>query len=448
MPGKLIGGKQPPWVYIAGISPESSDYAELERGLLRLFTRVEYSSGMGVGVHAGEFDAAIVFGEPPWSLADHLCVVQFGGPLATQRATIKAEDGNTTNAWALDWTTATKARQFTIPEKVVNEGLAPLIESTLIRDDASTYQRIHWDTVIGDPWDPLPELDLDAFARDSAGQVLAARMPRSSRPDSGELWSLPGSLEIEAALEWIAAAVRSWGDAGRAPFLSTPAWHDKSEWRTYEEDLAAASLLQRTSEIDAIKVKLEAELEELAARQDAARQHAEVHERRLLRAQSDELAEEVARILRSLGFDVIDADELPEHSEGRKQEDLRVSDGSWVAVAEVKGYARNNAKARDLLQVGKAARVFAVRQGRAPDAQWYVINQSFETSPDARPVPLASAPEELELFAADSGLVIDTRDLFRLQKAVQAGLLSPEDARRVLRDARGVLHYPPKVERT
>ena len=48
MRGKLIGGKQPPWVFVTGIDPDSSTYADLKQGLLRYFTRVEHSTAVGL----------------------------------------------------------------------------------------------------------------------------------------------------------------------------------------------------------------------------------------------------------------------------------------------------------------------------------------------------------------------------------------------------------------
>jgi hypothetical protein len=356
---------------VAGVDADSSIFTDLKQRLLQYFARVEHCLPFGDGVHQAEFDAAIVFGKSPWFLANHLCVVQFGGPLAAEGQSIEidVDDKKTVVSWSLDWTPATRAHQFSIPEEIISEGLASLVETTLIRPDEPKYKHISWRNIQGDPWQSSPQLAVDPFALDSAGQVLGARLPRSSKPDAGELWSLPESLTTDLAMEWIAAAVRSWGASGRAPFLTDHGWHEDPLWRTQEEELVAASLAQRTKEIEAVKAKLDIELEELASQQRDARQHADSHGRRLLTAQSDELVQEVASALSCLGFDVIDSDALPEHAKGRKQEDLRVSDGDWIAVAEVKGYARSNAKARDLLQLGKAVRVFAVNQGREPDAQ-------------------------------------------------------------------------------
>jgi hypothetical protein len=446
--GKLIGAKQPPWIVVTGVESGSSLEAELVRCLSQYFTRVHFTTDDDVyKLHYGEFDAALVVGSPPslpQGLPDHLCVLQFGGtPAVAMRSTDDELDGKPVkNLWALRWSSGATARQFSIPDNLVGEGwLSALIEASLIPNEGADYPHLTWNFYSGVPNAVDPEFGLRPLALDSAGQVLGARVAHGSGPNAGELWCLPTDALVKAA-EWIGAAVRHWRAAGRDAFQALASWRDDPAWRTHGEDVATAAVVQRASEIEVIKAQLAEELETLAAQLQAAREDADTHERRLLTAQSEELVEEVARTLRYLGFTVVDADGLPEHSQGRKQEDLRVSDGDWVAVAEVKGYARSNAKARDLLQLGKAARVFAVHEKREPDAQWYFVNQSFETSPNDRAAPLASAREELEIFAADSGLVIDTRDLFRLHKAVEAGVVSKDRARQALRDATGVFHVP------
>jgi hypothetical protein len=52
--------------------------------------------------------------------------------------------------------------------------------------------------------------------------------------------------------------------------------------------------------------------------------------------------------------------------------------------------------------------------GQFPSAQWYIVNQFIERDPGTRPRPLASNTAEASEFAADSGLVVDTIDLFTL----------------------------------
>lgn len=127
---------------------------------------------------------------------------------------------------------------------------------------------------------------------------------------------------------------------------------------------------------------------------------------------------------------------------GQKREDLLVQDASWVSVTEVKGYEKGNAKQNDLLQLGSAVESYLLRTSRAPDARWYVVNQNFRTPAGLRQQPLAGAGDTVAKFTAQNGLVIDTRDLFRLTRAVASGEVDAAEARRQLRDARGVFDYP------
>jgi hypothetical protein len=92
------------------------------------------------------------------------------------------------------------------------------------------------------------------------------------------------------------------------------------------------------------------------------------------------------------------------------------------------------------LQVAKAVETFILREGRAPDARWYVVNQSYLTPPSQRQPPLRGSPD-VESFAVMGGLVIDTRDLFRLREAVRARELTAEAARESLRSTKGVYSY-------
>jgi len=77
-----------------------------------------------------------------------------------------------------------------------------------------------------------------------------------------------------------------------------------------------------------------------------------------------------------------------------------------------------------------------------PDAQWYIVNQFRDRDPGTRPEILRGQDADVDAFADDDGLVIDTRTLFRLRKDVAEGSLAAEEARATLRAARGRLVYP------
>lgn len=51
--------------------------------------------------------------------------------------------------------------------------------------------------------------------------------------------------------------------------------------------------------------------------------------------------------------------------------------------------------------------------------------------------------DTVQTLEDNNGLVIDTRDLYRLALAVQASTITPEAARTVLLQQRGIASYPP-----
>lgn len=119
-----------------------------------------------------------------------------------------------------------------------------------------------------------------------------------------------------------------------------------------------------------------------------------------------------------------------------------MTDGNWTALVEVKGYV-GAAKSNDLNQVTRAAVAFAMTERRAPDALWYVPNPERNTDPGQRAVALAGREDDLTAFAENhDGCLIDTRELFRLRQDMATGQMSAEDARAVLKSARGRLTLP------
>lgn len=174
---------------------------------------------------------------------------------------------------------------------------------------------------------------------------------------------------------------------------------------------------------------------ELARSGDDARQHGD-EARILLEGSGTLLVHAVSDALEDLGFAVIDGDELPEHK-GAKREDLRVNDGEWTCLVEVKGYA-SAAKSSDIIQATSVVPSYVRTQGKAPDAIWYVVNAYKDTDPDERPRALEAREDDVSAFGdSHHGCVIDTRDLFRLWQSVRLDQVSKEQARALLQSAKG-----------
>lgn len=271
------------------------------------------------------------------------------------------------------------------------------------------------------------------------GQTLAALIEEegdsfAAEPMSSLIW-LPAGARTHLSA-WFGAAIALWRVQAPERFPVNADWEAEMRWSSPAE-IAARDLLtvfedeegQRLARAETARQGLRAELEQ--ATQGGAEARA------ILTGDGDELVEAVGRALSRLGFEVVNADALPENRSAKK-EDLQVRLGSWVALAEVKGYTRG-AKSNDLLQVLKAAMTFAVRTSREPDALWYIVNAHRRTDPAVRPIPLESDPDHVS--SIENGCVIDTRELFRLWQAVELGLISKEDGRTQLQSAHGLYRF-------
>lgn len=110
---------------------------------------------------------------------------------------------------------------------------------------------------------------------------------------------------------------------------------------------------------------------------------------------------------------------LRSSSDGR--EDLRLGhldEGGeeWNAIVEVRGYARSAGNTADLLRLARFAELYEKETGKPPDKRIYIVNGQLELLPSQRQKPLASAPDDLEIFSDSDGILIWSIDLFRVLK--------------------------------
>lgn len=277
----------------------------------------------------------------------------------------------------------------------------------------------------------------DVWVRDADDHPIAGAFPRFSESDgAGECWILPFLPDDPS--RWLRAAISRWRDITPDRFSSLPAWTEDERWLTPLEmklrgDLAAL-------EAHRLEVMLELDKQQEAARStlSQAAEGVGTDRRRLLSTQGDELVTAVAQSLSLLGFEVSDSDSQVAPGQGRT-EDLQLRDPDapeWTNITEVKGYA-GGGKTRDLLELARYADIYRLRHGDQPASRWYVVNQFMKQDPGSRPVLMAGADEDLEVFAESGGLAIDTRDLFDLVKRAELGQLNAAEARRELRAASG-----------
>ncbi len=285
--------------------------------------------------------------------------------------------------------------------------------------------------------DPPGALAVDSFVplvTDADGNAYAAiyQPIQAAR----EVIYLPDDLA--PSRQWVTLALERWAEEDPEAFPVVADWTHRPEWMTSGE-LAAFATVQRTAQELAIETeRLEQALRDARLALDEQRLQSENGQRLLLTGTGDDLVDCVADVLRQLGFDVEDRDETGAR---HKLEDLRVRDGRWTAIGEVKGYSAGGST-KDLLSLGRFSRAYEREVGSPPDAQWYIVNQFRKQDPDLRKLLLRGQDEDVDEFAKDGGLVIDTRALFRISSDHSTGRIDDTAAREMLKSARGRLEYP------
>lgn len=284
------------------------------------------------------------------------------------------------------------------------------------------------------PGTPEGAPEMHPFMGSTPPTVLAGWYLRS---EYSEGWVLPS--DIRRPWDWVAAAIQHWALTYRQ-FPLVGGWWNQSAWQTKAE----ADSSQRTADLKArliaITTQLEGEIATAQAQVEEAARDASGGRRRLLTHKGDPLKQAVAEALEALGYTVTDRDKEEPLDPGGKVEDLGVADrddSTTDPLTEVKGYD-NGAKASDLADIGRHL-TRAVRIGRSPTAIWWVINHWRKRPPDDRGPVLAGEEAMIARHASDQSplVLIDTRDLFRVLRAVEEGQVSAETVRESLRAARG-----------
>jgi len=321
-------------------------------------------------------------------------------------------------------------------DRLVREVLAPGFEENWASSLALTVHCVGGP--LGSRVEPHPLSYLDPIARSSDGHVIAGRFRMKS--ESGEVtegWILPGW--IKQPTDWATAAWEIWHGLDHKHFPLPPTRGRSEEWRTPEETRLYEQVADLEERVKKFTSTVEKRLEPLRAHLDAERAKGDAGPRRLITGKDDPLVDAVFEVLTDLGFDVENMDKI--HPKGDRREDLRIRFGDYEAIAEVKGTVRGASSSR-LLQLGNHATRYAVETQRAPSGRWYIVNPQIDRDPADREEPLCSKPEEVTVFGEGPGIVLWTLDLFKLWRRVVSGQISPENARRLLMDARGRFRLP------
>ena len=286
--------------------------------------------------------------------------------------------------------------------------------------------------VLHSQFGPTPTA-VQPFLKTTEGYAIAGRFER--RGGAAECWSLPSGAD---SVEWTRVMLDFLSDRDPVHFPRAADWTLDQRWWTETERASQDRLRAVSEEQDAAIATAERLVGEAGEAAAQATRQAIIGERRMLTGQGDDLVETVIQALESFGFFVEARDE--EAAEGDKLEDLRVRDPDapdWVSIAEVRGY-RKGAVLADLNRLHARYRLrFTQESGHEPDAMWYIAHHSFASDPAGRHPALGSHPAEVDLFAEDGGLIIESQYLYDLWMQVRAGEVAPEEARRRLRQATG-----------
>lgn len=338
--------------------------------------------------------------------------------------------GSTVRTYTNMTTQHRPARDFDITADTRDLGLVGLVERSCKPADRSKYTGFRTPVYPERKTRPLLQESLESPL------ALAAILEHHTIEDAvidSAIW-LP-DIARSAFRDWVLFAFEYWraGDPDRFPVSAE--WMKEDRWSSIQEK-AVREEIAEFERIEAGRLQaIEQERQALTATLDSAEVDGAVW-RAILTKTGDELVAAVGATFEFLGFSVQDADDLLENK-AAKREDLRVSEGDWTALVEVKGYG-GAAKSNDLGQVTRAAVIYAMNERKEPDALWYVPNPERGTAPSSRGVALAGREDDLNAFADNHhGSLIDTRDLFALRQRVANRTTSPEDAREELKSAAG-----------
>jgi len=237
----------------------------------------------------------------------------------------------------------------------------------------------------------------------------------------GVAW-LPHHIFSQVA--WVELIAADWAQSDRESFPAFGDWRKRADWMVPQEEQLVARIKALEDEKSDTIARIDQEIGCLSTKLAEVTLATDKGRRRLLTAQGDELVEEVVAVFREFRFKVQLVDKSLDPSLPRR-EDLRLQDPSgedddWEAIVEVRGYKRSAGTTADLLRLARFADLYRNEKGRLPDKRLYVVNGQLELQPPSqRQEPLASASEDIEIFAENNGAVISTIDLFRAAKVLK-----------------------------
>jgi hypothetical protein len=427
---RIIGAKPRPRVLLVGFAEDENQ----TRRMLELFPTVRLVAGMG-DVQGDEWDM-VIQREGSLSLQDHMYGIGVG---CSDYPTIVRSGDNRLRYFRFGYVgKGTIATEFRL-----NESLPGELFSLVTRQLGRLAQSREFN----------PELSMSFFSEQPGVEpgdevvylvwtaepsILAALV---NRRNGKSYLALPEG--VTDVTSWARVMVSIWHRRDSTVFPSDPSWEGSPDWMSQDELAALRNLEEAESARQAKLDELDAIVEQNREALATARDEAMKGEQLLLRGGGDELVSQVIRSLERMGFIVQNRDDVNPPND--RLEDLWVTDDddpSWIALVEVRSYAKG-AQVSDLLRLsGRFANRFLQGQQRLPSRLWYVVNHFTNEDPSGRPQPLDTNPREVETFASDGGLVIGTKSLFLLVREIETGAVNESDARARLREHTGVFDYP------
>lgn len=249
---------------------------------------------------------------------------------------------------------------------------------------------------------------MDSFAVGPQGIILAGTL---NAPKRGEVWFVPS--EVSTLGPWIHAAFASWRRREPKKFPGVPDWWASPEWYSAAESAIALRIAEESEAFERAKAKFEAICTQLESELDTAREEAAAGSRQLLRGQDDALQDAVRDALEDLGFAVRDMD--LEWEDKERREDFRITDPDdpqWLVLGDATGVSGNAKGGKmGILQGYVTKYVFDEKPETIP-GMWYLLNREIEKDPNVRSTILRA--DEIEPFAAQQGLILDTTALYVL----------------------------------
>jgi hypothetical protein len=338
------------------------------------------------------------------------------------------------------------ATEYVSGDNISDKKLFDLVTKTLIPKykDEKQHDTIHSLKKVSSLYRPYSD-EWASLVGDKDGKIFSGAAIRDQKTGS-EHWHLHYAVSDEELNQWLDYLIPHWASINPESFRKDSDWAKNPEWQLQDE-------IKLVKEIGLSDIEFEKQ------RKDYEKKHAELEAkllktnavidnsvRRLLNDQGDNLKDEVLSTLSYLGFKMTDVDKEKEAKENKsdKLEDLRAEsdneDTRWLALIEVRGYSKG-AKTSDLQRISRFALRYLKDTGAEANAYWYIVNHDFKKNPGTRQQALIESKDDVDNFADDNGLVIDTVELFKLRKAVDEGILKPEDARTMLIVSTGYFTY-------